>query len=330
MANRDDHRGQGGDRWRRHEPQDLRGGRWGRSDEPRSFGEQGRYNSDQARYGDGWRGGRGEGEDQAWRRDRYGSRYDQDRTGYGSGYDRDSGGYGRGGQSGYGGQEYGLAAGGDRNRGEDLGYRSRGGDERHRDNRDAAYGAPDLNARGSGVEEFGMPHDYAYRAHNEQAVDPDYARWRDEQMRGHDRDYQEWRRHQQSRYDDDYNQFRAERRDTFGKNFHEWRSQRNTSTGMAQHNIGPESHDYGRRGGAGFGHGDGAPSGRLESPAAMTNSPSMTQNSGGGGASSSGAQDASQAVSGEAEFGKTPPQVQAAADGWDTRKDAEDRQEDKD
>lgn len=41
-------------------------------------------------------GGHGEGEHEPWRRDRYGSLYDQDRTNYGSGWDRERGDYGRG------------------------------------------------------------------------------------------------------------------------------------------------------------------------------------------------------------------------------------------
>lgn len=50
-----------------------------------------RQNDERRSFG---RSGGVEGEDQAWRRDRYGSRYDQDRGVYGSGYDRAD--YGRG------------------------------------------------------------------------------------------------------------------------------------------------------------------------------------------------------------------------------------------
>ncbi|HEY8617632.1 hypothetical protein [Phenylobacterium sp.] len=355
MANRDDNRGFGGgqgrdrDRWRQEDEQRQMGGRQGRDDERRSFGGgmggggmgggEGRFNSDQARYGEGWRGaqggggwrgGRGEGEDQAWRRDRYGSRFDQDRTSYGSGYDRQGGDYGRGSQGGYGGQEYGLEGGGDRNRGQE-GSRGGGRNEREqwRPEGSSPYGHTELNPRASGVEEFGAPHDYAYHPQQGHEFDGDYTRWRDEQLRGHDRDYQEWRRHQHEQYDNEYRKFRTERRDTFGKNFHEWRSQRNTSTGMAQNHIGPETNDYHRHGGAGFGMGDNQPSGKLESPSAMTTSPALTQTGGQStGHTGGGAQDSDKVVNAGGEFGKAPPQVQAAADGWDTRKDAEDRKDD--
>ncbi|HVI30794.1 hypothetical protein [Phenylobacterium sp.] len=331
MANRDDYRGYGGDRgrdrWRQDDDQRRAGGRQGGDQERRSFGDQGRFNSDQARYGEGWRGGSGEGEREPWRRDRYGSRFDQDRTGYGSGYDRDTGGYGRGQGGGYGGQEYGVEAGGRREepqRGSGQRDPGRREFEQWRPHGSAPYGDLELNARTSGVEEFGAPHDYAYHPPQGHEFEPDYVHWREEQLRLHDRDYQEWRRHQHQQLDDEYRKFRTERRDTFGKNFHEWRSQRNMSTGMGRQDIAPGMHGQHRMA-EGFGGGDDMPSGRLESPSAMTNSPSLTQTGGqatghGGGAQGSGA-------AGGSEFGNTPPQVQAASDGGDTRRDAEDRKD---
>jgi hypothetical protein len=327
MANRDDNRGYGGqgrDRWRRDDDQRQMGGRYGgRGDERRSFGEEGRFNSDQARSGDGWRGGedgwrggRGEGEREAWRRDRYGSRFDQDRTNYGSGYDRQGGEYGRGQGGGYGGQEYGMESGGGRSRG-DQGQRSpRGGrDEREqwRPEGSAPYGHTDLNPRASGVEEFGAPHDYAYEPAQGHEFDPDYTRWRDQQLRGHDRDYSEWRRHQQSQYDDEYRKFRAERRDTFGRSFHEWRSQRNMSTGMGRQDIAPGMHGQHTFAG-GFGGGADMPSGRLESRSAMTPSPALSQTGGQATGHTGGGQTA-QTGGGGSEFGKVAPQVKAATDG---------------
>ena len=39
-------------------------------------------------------------------------------------------------------------------------------------------------------------------------LDPEYLRWRDDQMRRHDRDYQDWRRSRQRQYDDDYRRSR--------------------------------------------------------------------------------------------------------------------------
>ncbi|MCR5880649.1 hypothetical protein [Phenylobacterium sp. J367] len=304
MANRDDYRGYGGgqggdrerDRWGRDD--DNRRG-WGAGDERRSFDDRGRYNSDQARYG-GTRGGHGEGEGQAWQRERYGSRHDQDRTNYGSGYDRERGGYGAG-------QAYGA------DRTDDRAYGSR------------------ADRQSRGYQEFGVPADYGYRPQGQQAQDHDheYARWRDEQMRGHDRDYQEWRRHTQGQYDDDYRKFRTERRDTFGKSFHEWRSQRNASNGTAQSQIGPESHDYGRRMGAGFGQGEDRPSGMPEGPGGLTSSSTLGQNSfggGSGGGTAAGTGSTSKTASSGSEFGKEPSAVQATTDGKVQGKDSDDRQ----
>jgi hypothetical protein len=237
MANRDDHRGFGDDRWRaenRNHEDDWRRRRG--QDDGRSFGgDRGRYNSDEARYGRGARGG-GQGEGEPWRRERYGSRYDQDRTGYGSGYDRQRGDYGRG-QTGYGGQEYGMESP-RRETGRERGFG--GGRERWRAQGSAPYGDLEFNARASGVEEFGAPHDYAYHPPQGHEFDPDYLHWRDEQLRAHDRDYQDWRRHQQNQYDEDYRSYRSEQRDTFGKTFHAWRSERGASGAGAEFNREPD------------------------------------------------------------------------------------------
>lgn len=362
--------GGGRDRWRgqdrdherdRDHPQDD--GRGG--SEHRSFGGgEGRFNSDPARYGQGSRGGGYGGEGS--RHDRSSARYDQDRTGYGaqgggqqgnwqrgrdnagrfggaSGDDY-AGGYGRGagfgsaaagGGGGYGGQEYGMEG---RNQQHDNRSRtgqsgsSFGSNEREswRGQGNAPYGDLELNARASGVEEFGAPHDYAYHPQQGHEFEHDYVQWREQQMRNHDRDYREWCKHQREQYDNDYKTFRSERRDTFGKNFHEWRSQKNMTGGMREQHITPETGDYAKRGPAGFGGGADRPSGMLESPGAMTSSPSLQQTGGGGGQTPSGGLSAGgpqSAASGESEFGKSPPQVQAASDGGDTRAHSEDREE---
>lgn len=289
MADRNDYRGSwsggGDDRWRRgdeHRQEHRRRERWGGREE-RSF-----------------RGGHGEEEREPWRRDRYGSLYDQDRTNYGSGWDRDRGDYGRGQDD-------------DRRPREDYRqtWRPGGG---------APYGDMELNTRSPGYEQFGAPHDYAYHPHSE--FDPDYLHWRDEQLRLHDRDYQEWRRQQHQQYDDEYRRFRSERREGFGRSFQEWRSQRNMTGGMAQQHITPETHDYARRTAAGFGHGQDRPSGSLEPPGALTGRAGAGGSSAGGPASGDGA-----LASGDTEFGKTPPQVQAATDG-DRRTDEKDKKDD--
>jgi hypothetical protein len=322
--NRNDYRGPGSDRdrWRGRED-DRRGG----EREHRSFGDQGRFNSDQARYGAGSRGGSGEGEREPWRRDRYGSLYDQDRAGYGSGYDRERGGYG-------GGQEYGMEGGRSHDAGDDRGSRG-GGDQREtwRPAGGAPYGDLELNARNRGVEQYGAPHDYAYHPEAGHEFDSDYTRWRDEQLRNHDRDYQEWRKSQHQQYDDDYRRFRAERRDHFGKTFHAWRAQQNLTGGATDTHIEPgKTGDTGVKTAhaGGFASESDQPSGRLEPRGALTPSPTLTQGAptGQSGGQSSGAGQ-SQPESADSEFGKEPPQVQAAADGGAHRGDDADRKEDR-
>jgi hypothetical protein len=342
MAHWDDYRRsrEEQDRGRRNPDEEARnaGGQ-----ERRSFSDQERFSSDQARYGAGGRGGRGgrgEGEDEAWRRDRYGSRFDQDRTNYGSGYDRDQGGYGRGQQGGgYGGQEYGMEGRGGqtrRNAGDDLGYASRrgGGDDREtwRPSQGAPYGDLEMNARNRGVQEYGQPADYAAHPQAGHEFEPDYLRWRDQQMKGHDRDYQDWRRHQHEQYDNDYRKFRAEKRSPVG--------------GAPDQSLSPGVGGYGDKTGAGgvyAGTSSDKPTGMIDQPGHVASSPTMTQTGGAPGQASAGAQANAGAASssggsatggsasggsGGSEFGKEPPQVRAAADG-DVRR-SDDKAKDKD
>lgn len=192
-------------------------------------------------------GGHGEGEHEPWRRERYGSLYDQDRTNYGSGWDDDRRQYGRG-----------------------QGSRGRPQDQRQawRPGHGEPYGDLELNEQGRAYEEFGAPHDYAYHPHHD--YEPDYVRWREERMRGHDREYDEWRRERQRRYDEEYH---ARRRGQHGQASNHWVGERNVSQGMARQDITPETHDYHRRMGAGFGQGQDRPSGALEPPGAMFRGP---------------------------------------------------------
>lgn len=207
MPYRDDHpqswRGGGGRRPEQNEPQDRGRG------EQRSFGEEGRFNSDQARY------------------------YGADDHNYAS---RSRGGQGggprgyRGFEGGYGGQEYGLGGGGDRygqGGGQDMGGRSqpRGGGDYDR----APYGDQSM-PHGSGVSEFGAPHDYAYHP-DQHDLDPDYVNWRDQQLRNHDREYHGWRAEQQRKYDDEHRRYRGERRNHFHQTFEEWRQQQQQQAG---------------------------------------------------------------------------------------------------
>jgi hypothetical protein len=220
--------------------------------ETRSFGEEGRFSSDQARYyGADSRSyaprhepDPAAGDRAPWRRERYGARGDEDHGVYGSGYDP-GGGYGRDEDHGYrsfdgdfhGGQEYGVSASGRGspryaqqsyadNRGDDLGYESRRRGVREDPAfRNAPYGDQPL-PHDPGARAFGPPADYAYHPNPDRDLEPDYVAWRDAQLRDHDRDYAGWRAEQHRRYDEHYRAFRGERRETFGKTFADWRAQR--------------------------------------------------------------------------------------------------------
>jgi hypothetical protein len=361
MANRDDYRGYRSDdrfeRRRRDErrpeerqqnerPQNDWGWNAGQGrpgDERRTFGpgsggEQGRFNSDQARY-------------------RYGSRFDQDRGDYGSGYDRERGGYGRGvdpdtsrfgsrndpargrrgsgpqspgergygeraygdqaygAQGGYGGQEYGVESGGDRSRQNDRGWQNQER-ETWRPGGGEPYGDLELNAGNRGVQEFGAPSDYAYHPHQGHELDPEYVSWRDQRLAGHDRDYQEWRRQQHEQYDNDYRSFRSQRRDHFGKTFAEWRSQQSLGQGIKDTTVAPGVSGYGDRTATNSGWTADPPGG-----ADLSSGQAGGQGGGQGGGQSGGQSGGQQAgaASSSPEFGKEPPQVQAAAKGEDGR-----------
>lgn len=195
--------------------------------ETRSFGEEGRFSSDQARYyGADTRsyGARlhdpAGGERMPWRSEHYDGRRDEDH-----GYRSFEGDF-------HGGQEYGMPAS---QRSGRRGYAGAGGDDLGYDSRrrgretafsDMAYGDQPL-PHDRGAREFGPPADYAYHP-TEQDLEPDYVAWRDAQMRSHDRDYAAWRADQHKRYDEDYRTFRSERKTNFHKSFGEWSAQRQT------------------------------------------------------------------------------------------------------
>jgi hypothetical protein len=173
-------------------------------------------------------------EDEVRRHERHAALYDRDRVGYGrrdedagaAGYDRwrareDETSAVHGGEPyAYAGQEYGL---------EGFHPEAEGapdwGKGLHTDRR-ANF---DFDDPGIGQSQAG----YASSTHNhaDPEFDPDYLRWRDEQLRGHDREYQDWRREQMQQYDDQYRRFRSERQRSFGRAFHEWRAQRGFGSG---------------------------------------------------------------------------------------------------
>lgn len=216
-------------------PEDPHGeGHWRpREDRPRSFGEEGRYSSDQARYygadtrSFGPPAHRPHVERPAWRRGRFDA---GQAAGTELPYDEEDaltrGYYSLDGP--HGGQEYGIEPHGHR---EPIVRRRpaparRGGSEAEV----APYGDQPLPVRDPGVRQFGPPADYAYHPGADIEFEPDYLDWRDEQLRGHDRDYAAWRAKQQAKYDGEYRAFRGERRDHFDRSFTDWRSQRDAQS----------------------------------------------------------------------------------------------------
>lgn len=216
--------------------------------EPRSFGEEGRFSSDQARYFGADRRDYGPyanhdvaaGDRSPWARGRYGGRRDADRDLYGSGSGADArADYGPDDAHGYRSfegdyhreQEYGVPAGGGRvvRREPGRGDAPRG---RRSPYAEAPYGDQPL-PRDAGSREFGLPADYAYHPNLDHDLEPDYLAWRDEQLRGHDRDYADWRAEQHKRYDSEYRSFRSERKSSFGKSFSEWQAERRASGDIA-------------------------------------------------------------------------------------------------
>jgi hypothetical protein len=209
----------------------------------------------------------------------------------------------------HGGQEYGLEGG--RNHGYRGGYAF---DPSLARSRNFDHDDPGV---GQGQAGYGPQ----ARSHDDPEFDPDYLRWRDQQLRAHDRDYAEWRRHQQGQYDEQYRQFRAERREQFGRAFHDWRTQRSAAGGKPDTTVAPGVSGYGDRtgipGAATPSFGAAKPSGRIEPPGRISGDPAMTQTERQTGQSSAQGSTTTRAVGGSQTpgFGKEPPQVQASADG---------------
>lgn len=263
MPGRDDYRSN-----REYEEYERRRGEMDRSPqrrmggaERRSFEPRVRYAEADDRYG---RLGDYPGsmdEARAWRAERIGSRYDQDRSGYGRGWsagwrrpnglardDREPWRAQRPDEPGYGGQEYGIEAHGDefarsssvvqeatdggrRLRGRfgedergDPPFRGEAGQMAWRDD-GGPYGDSRLDRQDRAMQEFGVPHDYGFHPHDDE-FEPHYTHWRDEQMRRHDEAYRNWRARQLRQYDEDYRAWRGERRQAFGETFSEWRRNR--------------------------------------------------------------------------------------------------------
>lgn len=264
------------------------GGRRGPDRGRREDDRRARGPSDERRSFEGGEPWHGEG--------RYGARYDEDRA--------------------YGGQVYGQEGG--RTHSLEAGRGRFGGDEREtwRAGDGAPYGDLELNPRNPGVEEFGPPADYAYHPREGHEFDPDYLRWREEQMRVHDRDYHDWRRNQRQAYDDDYRRFRSERRAHFGRTFQDWRSQQSPVGGVADTTVAPGVGGYGDKVGQPSGYdarSSSKPSGMIEPPEAMNASAGAGQTAAAGGRRQPGANGAGGDSS--PEFGREPSQVQAAAGG---------------
>ncbi len=209
-------------RRRRDAPSDDQG-----PPEPRSFGEEGRYSSDQARYyGADTRSFEATHRPQTvrppWRSGRFGG---GPQTAPDAPFDEEDalarGYYSLDGP--HGGQEYGI---------EPHGYRESLVRRRARppgasptEAERAPYGDQPMDPRDLGVREFGPPADYAYHPGAETEFELEYLDWREEKLAGHDREYAAWRAEQQRRYDAEYRAFRGEWQERFDRSFAEWRNQ---------------------------------------------------------------------------------------------------------
>lgn len=225
-------------------PDDPRAGK-GRREPPRSFGEEGRYSSDQARYYgadsrsfSSMANHRPGSERPAWGRGRYEAGRDPD---FELPYDQEDaltrGYYSLDGP--HGGQEFGI---------EPHGYRESVVRRRPRPVRAseadlAPYGDQKIDTRDRGVREFGPPADYAYHPDENIEFELDYIDWRDDQLRSHDREYAQWRADQQRRYDEEYRTFRSQRRDHFERSFADWRSQQDPLTAPETEGAAPPPED---------------------------------------------------------------------------------------
>ncbi len=60
--------------------------------------------------------------------------------------------------------------------------------------------------------------------------DPDYLRWRENELTRHDTAYSDWRKAQASTYDTAYSTWRQSRQDQFAKDFSDWRNTQASAT----------------------------------------------------------------------------------------------------
>jgi hypothetical protein len=278
---------------------------------PRYEGERDRRRRDPMRERGGPSGGerRSFGEERGmepWRRDRYASRFDQERTGYRRYEDAGEAAYARrrgtdadaarfgdtsltyGGEPyGYGGEEYGLEGHpGLADAGGGPGWGFEQADRRDERWRNFDWDDPGVSTSQAGYADQARSHPGDEHPHAHEEFEPDYVRWRDEQMRAHDRDYQDWRREQHQQYDEQYRQFRRERQRHFGQAFHDWRSQRSAVGGIPDITIGSAGQGaYGDKTGVPGGyHAPSAvekPSGALDPPDHLSADRALSQTGGG-------------------------------------------------
>ena len=229
---------------RRRRPEEDRPG----GPEPRSFGEEGRFSSDQARYYgaenrsfDAFGAHRPSETRPDWRRGRYASGNDSApdtpfdeadalARGY---YSLDAP---------HGGQEYGIEPHGYR---QSIVRRRAGppaaGAEAEAER--APYGDQPLDPRDLGVREFGPPADYAYHPDVQAEFELAYLDWREAKLAAHDREYAAWRAEQQRRYDAEYSAFRGEWQERFDRGFAEWRSRHDDPAGAPARDGDPPPDD---------------------------------------------------------------------------------------
>lgn len=201
-----------------------------RRDSRRSFGEEGRYSSDQARYyGADSRSftslssHRPATDHAPWRHRFEAGRHPDHELPYDQEDALTRGYYSLDGP--HGGQEFGIEPHSHR----EAVVRRRPSPPRTRTS-EPPYGDQEIDPTDRGVRQFGPPADYAYHPDQDLEFELDYLDWRDEQLRSHDREYADWRAEQQRKYDTEYRTFRSQRRDHFERSFADWRGQQGPLT----------------------------------------------------------------------------------------------------
>ncbi|MFC3076990.1 hypothetical protein ACFODL_02690 [Phenylobacterium terrae] len=334
--------------------------------ERRSFEDRGRFSSDEARYGAENQPGRlgdypGEmGQAEAWRAERAGSRYDQDRARYGwRGEDRwrqdtrpmreerEPWRNRRPDEVGYGGQEYGIEAHhDDRDRGSSIVQRSsEGGSGRRLEERfgqddrgdppfrgEPRGGAGHVTWRDDGAP-YGDSHlDRQDRGMREFGVPHDYGfHPHDEEFEPH---YTHWRDEQMRRHDEEYRNWRTQQLRQYDEDYRAWRGERRQAFGETfsqwrsqRSNLTRGTPDTGVAPGVTGGASFGAK--QTSFGGSQATAPSGAHEAEPAGRSEGGSEGQAGQSGGDVGFAQASPAVQKATDGearGDTRDNDNDRE----